>query len=117
MKKVVESNVVEFNLENIMNGKYAELNGKKSGNWNMFNSIRLLKESGQQVSEQLDNVLSNLKYKWTYNTRKSDNKLGNIIVKLHVKGETSSLYIVARQDGKLFEYKTLEDAKSNIDIQ
>ena len=116
MKKV-ESNVVEFSLENIMNGKYAELNGKKSGNWNMFNSIRLLKESGQVVKPELDNVLNNLKYKWTYNTRKSDNKEGNIIVKLHVKGETSSLYIVAKQDGTLKEYKTLEDAKNNIDLQ
>ena len=117
MKKVVESSAVEFTLENIMNGKYAELNGKKSGNWNMFNSIRLLKESGQEVSDKLDQVLNNLKYKWTYNTRKSDNKVGNIIVKLHVKGEASSLYIVAQQDGKLREYKTLEDAKNNIDNQ
>ena len=107
---------VEFNLENIQNGKYAESLGKKSGNWNMFNSIRLLKESGQEIPEDFERQLVNMKYKWTYNNRRSDNDKGNFIIKFHIKNNPDSFYAVANIKTKtLKQYATLEEAKANIE--
>lgn len=110
---------VEFNLENVLNGTYTQSvnKGGRSGGWSMHNSLRLLEESGQEFSPKMKDMLTKMKYKWTYNNRKSDENKGNIIVKLHIKNEPESYYIVVTQKGKATQYNTLQEAKDNLDLE
>lgn len=105
---------VEFNLQNIMDGKFGGSNRKKS-NWNQFASKRLLLESGQVISDEAMEMLDQIKYKWYYYNQRSDENQGNIILGLHKKDIKGWIYVVVdNQSGELKEFKTLQDAKDSF---
>lgn len=114
MKETNQEKVV-FNVENIQKGLFgSKQGGGKISDWNMFASLRLLEESGQQLSEQMRGFVNSIKYKWYYYNKKSDNNQGNIIIGLHKKDVEGWIYVVVNQDGEYEEYEKLIDAKNNI---
>lgn len=125
MKKIENGNIeneksttqIEFSLENIKKGLFDGKKGGKTSNWNMFASKRLLKESGQILSEDATKVMEDIPYKWYYYNRKSDNNTGNIIVGLHKKDVQGWIYVVINSDtGSYKEFNKLVDAKENIEL-
>ena len=106
---------VTFNVANIQAGAFGgKAGGGKTSDWNMFASQRLLEESGHQLTQEQQDFLGSIKYKWYYYNRTSDNNVGNIIVGLHKKDVEGWIYVVVKSDGTYSEYNKLLDAKSKI---
>lgn len=108
------NNKVEFNLKNIMAGKFGERKSGKVGEWKMYASYRLLQESGQEISDEMNNFITNIKYKWYYYKKLSDDNKGNVIIGLHKKDVEGWVYVVVKQDGSYKDYSTIQEAKQNL---
>jgi hypothetical protein len=110
----MENNTMPFTWENIQKGVFGGKNGKSS-NWNQFASLRLLLESGQKLSEVAKKTIEDIKYKWYYYNRKSDNNKGNIIIGLHKKDVEGWVYLVIdTKTGEIKDFNKIVDAKDYI---
>lgn len=102
---------LEFTWENVQKGVFGK--GGKTSNWNQFASFRLILESGQEISEMAKQVITDIKYKWYYYNRRSDNNTGNIIIGLHKKDIEGWIYLVIdTKTGEILkDFTKLVDAK------
>jgi hypothetical protein len=86
----------------------------KNKTWIQYSSIRLLKESGQNISEKMESILNDTKLKWYYYKKVVDNNTGSIIVGLHSKYLEGWVYITISQNGDVQDYECIQDAKASL---
>lgn len=110
---------LEFTWENVQKGAFGR--GGKTSDWNQFASFRLILESGQEISEIAKQVITDIKYKWYYYNRRSDENNGHIIIGLHKKDIEGWIYLVIdNETGEILkDFTKLIDAKDflNLDKQ
>lgn len=109
-----------FNYEAWKNGEYNKgKGGAREAEFQMFASLRLLLESGQEISDEALQIIKDMSCKWYYYKKISDENKGNIIIGLHKKDLAGWLYlIIDTQTGEeLGHFTKIQDAKSSFKLQ
>lgn len=113
-KSNTEVEVVEFNIDNILLGKFATKgSGSSKGRFTMYTSYRLLKESGIELSKKQTELIDRTQYKWNY-WKITDDAKGTIIISLHKKDINVWSYVVINFDGTYASFNSITDAKNSI---
>lgn len=111
----INGELVEFNLENIMAGKFGSTKGKSTGGkFKMYASLRLLKESGWEATDVQSQLLTNMAYKWYYYKLNNNESTGTIIIGLHKKDINLWTYVTITPTGETANFDTITDAKASL---
>ena len=103
-------------IDKIVKGELLSERKGKESIWGFYASIRLMKESGQEFTDQSLKDIIALPAKWTYWNLKSNNNEGFIIIKFYIKKTKEEGYaIVNNKTGEITDsFDTIHEAKTHF---